>query len=115
MRIEVCELPISGKDGRDACLSVIANFRKLHPRINYILPKQVPFLADFVILAKMKEAKKEEISRAFDEIPTIWLAGDRKERYLSLSQAFALLMEPIPLSDLPLYKQALIKILNDLY
>lgn len=115
MRIESEELPINGREGRDECLNEIARFRKLHPRINYILPQQVPFLADFAILAKMKEAKKHEIAKAFDDIPTIWLAGERSERYLSLSQAFAFLMEPIPLAELPRYKAPLIRILDEIY
>lgn len=112
MRIEVCELPMSSKA---VCLAAIDEFRKTHPRTKDISPKQVPFLKDFVLLVKSKKGTKKEVLTAFDDISNIWNAGEREVNYLTLPLAFAKLMEGIAFSDLPLYKQALIKILNELY
>ena len=112
MRILVEEINI--KERNDNLLE-LKEYRKQHPRTLDIRPDQVSFLEDFAILAKSKEATRRQIIKAFDEITTVILAGEREGIFLGLSQAFAILMEPIPFSELPRYRAPLIRILDELY
>lgn len=113
MRIEICELPI---EDMKECMAQIEEFRKAHPRTKKIAPQQISFLEDFAVLAKSKEGSKDDLKEAFKEIPTILLAGKRTSKFLSLSQAFALLMKDVPFVELKLYYQApFYRILDKIY
>ncbi len=108
MRILIEELPIEERD---------KNLRKIgNIRTRRIRAKEVPFLLDFAMTAKIKEAKRVEILGAFDDIITVLNCGGiGKAGFLSLSQAFALLMQPVPYNQLPRYRAPLVEILDELY
>ena len=108
MRILIEELPI---EERDKDLRKIGNIRTRRIRA-----KEVPFLVDFAMTAKIKEAKRVEILGAFDDIITVLNCGGVEGKgFLSLSQAFALLMQPVPFNQLPRYRAPLVEILDALY
>lgn len=108
MRLLLEDLPIEERD---------KNLRKIgNIRTRRIRAKEVPFLVDFAMTAKIKEAKRTEILTAFDDITTVLNCGGVGEAgFLSLSQAFALLMKPVPYNQLPRYRAPLVEILDALY
>ena len=110
MRILAEDLPL---EERDRDLMKIGNLCR---RTRRIKAKEVPFLLDFAMTAKIREAKRMEILVAFDDITTVLNCGGiGKAGFLSLSQAFALLMKPVPYNQLPRYRAPLVEILDELY
>ncbi len=110
MRLVIEDLPL---EERDKDLRKIGSLCR---RTRRIRAKEVPFLLDFAMTAKIKEAKRMEILVAFDDITTVLNCGGVGEAgFLSLSQAFALLMQPVPYNQLPRYRAPLVEILDALY
>lgn len=111
MRMLVEDLPLEERD-RD-----LEKIKKLSRRpTRRMRAKEVPFLIEFAMTAKIKEAKRMEILTAFDDITTVLNCGGVEGKgFLSLSQAFALLMQPVPFDQLPRYRAPLVEILDALY
>ncbi len=79
-------------------------------------PQRPTFLKRMIKLARKKRATNNEIISAFNEVSTLRMMPDlattlAAKTFLSLSEAFALLMEPVSPRELEKYRLMLLKLL----
>ena len=79
-------------------------------------PQRPTFLKTMIKLAHQKRASNNEIISAFNEVSTLKMMPNlattlAARTVLSLSEAFAVLMEPVSLKELGKYRLMLLKLL----